>query len=392
MKKFLLNEIMKAGNNLLADIRADFKNFNLDDSALPKNFGDDDKIKLVFIGQYGAGKSSIIKMLTGENVSVGADITTQVAQKFSWNGLEIIDTPGIHTELRPDHDKITYDEINHAALLIFVVTNEGFSQRIGDHFRNLAINQKRAANMVLVVNKMDKTALGNTPEQQKIIADDLKKVIAPYEPRDLFLSFISTDNFFESLEETDLEIKSELLELSGHEKFIDNLNKFVESHELLAKISKPLYTIAEVLRNKISENVAGDDDDIKNFLQTVEHRKNLFLDGKKNILRDVRDIATACRNEIIAQGRVAANIIQPGNSQDDVNKAIKDAQLEVERIVSNYSDKIEDSLRNSLENIGAEINIYNNSDFVRQINLKIDNRIKIESEIDGLGRYNREIF
>ena len=41
----------------------------------------------------------------------------------------------------------------------------------------MAIEQKRAKNMVLVINKMDQTALGNVPEQQQIIADDVKKVI-----------------------------------------------------------------------------------------------------------------------------------------------------------------------------------------------------------------------
>ncbi|MBQ7628819.1 MAG: GTPase domain-containing protein [Selenomonadaceae bacterium] len=108
-------------------------------------------------------------MLTGEDVEVCAAITTQNFTPYEWHGLEIIDTPGIHTELRPDHDEITYDQINHAALLIFVITNEGFSDRMGKHFFNLAVEQKRLKNMVLVVNKMDRTQLGNVPEQQQVI-------------------------------------------------------------------------------------------------------------------------------------------------------------------------------------------------------------------------------
>ena len=35
------------------------------------------QIKLVFVGQYSAGKLSIIKMLTSEDVAIGATITTQ---------------------------------------------------------------------------------------------------------------------------------------------------------------------------------------------------------------------------------------------------------------------------------------------------------------------------
>lgn len=301
MEKFQLSEFTRKGSVLLEEIRREFKNLNLDDSALPKKFGgDDDAIKLVFVGQYGAGKSSLIKMLTGEEVSIGADITTQTTKSYPWIGLEIIDTPGIHTELHPDHDELTYEQINHAALLIFVITSEGFSQRMGDHFRELAIEQQRAGNMILVVNKMDKTAMDNIQVQQEIIAADLQKVIQPYTPQDLFLSFVSTANYFDALDEPDAEIKKDLLELSGRDNFVDNLNRFAESHRLLAKISKPLYTTAQVLRDAIETNSADDDKDISEFVRTIQDRKNLLLDGKRQFLRDIRDIATACRNEVIA--------------------------------------------------------------------------------------------
>ena len=60
---------------------------------------------------------------------------------------------GIDTEIRPDHDEKNCYEIDHAALLIFGDTNEGFDDKIGNHFRKLAVEQNRGKNMVLVVNK-----------------------------------------------------------------------------------------------------------------------------------------------------------------------------------------------------------------------------------------------
>lgn len=236
MEEFQLSKFTKEGAELLRGVTEEFNRLGIDASRLPKTFPDDGgKIKLVFVGQYSAGKSSIIKMLTGEDVSIGAAITTQNFTPYDWNGLEIIDTPGIHTELRPDHDEITYEQINHAALLIFVITNEGFSQRMGDHFRTLAIKQKRAANMILVVNKMDRTAMGNVPEQQEVIYEDLKCVTTPYDPKDLYLSFLDTTAYFDTLGEDDAELKAELFELSGHDTFVDNLNRFVAAGALLAE-------------------------------------------------------------------------------------------------------------------------------------------------------------
>ena len=165
MEKFKLIEFTQQGELILSDVIQEFKSLQFDESNLPKKLLDENAaVKLVFIGQYSAGKSSIIKMLTGENVAVGADITTQNTGAYSWNSLEIIDTPGIHTGVRPDHDKITYEQINKAAMLIFVITCEGFDRTVGNHFRQLAVEQKRGGNMVLVVNKMDRTSLGNTQE------------------------------------------------------------------------------------------------------------------------------------------------------------------------------------------------------------------------------------
>lgn len=62
-------------------------------------------------------------MLTGrQDVEVGAAITTDRATSYPWDGVEVIDTPGIHTELRPDHDATSYEAIAAADLLVFVIT------------------------------------------------------------------------------------------------------------------------------------------------------------------------------------------------------------------------------------------------------------------------------
>ena len=122
-----------------------------------------DAIKLVFAGQYSAGKSSILKMLTGRtDIAIGADITTQQAHTYDWNGIEVVDTPGIHTQLRPDHDEISYDAIASADMLVFVITNELFDSYMAAHFRKLAIDKDKAGEMILVVNKMCRTAEENS--------------------------------------------------------------------------------------------------------------------------------------------------------------------------------------------------------------------------------------
>lgn len=372
MEEFKLTKLTKEGAQLLREVTEKFQKLGLDTSKLPKTFPDDSgKIKLVFVGQYGAGKSSIIKMLTGADVEIGADITTQNTKVYEWNGLEIIDTPGIHTELRKDHDKITYEQIDKAALLIFVVTNEGFSQRMGEHFRELAINRQRAANMVLVVNKMDRTLKGNTPEQQKIIYEDLKEVTAPYDPKDLYLSFLDTTSYFKALEETDERRKIRRLEKSGYDQFVKNLNRFVEKKSFMEKINTSLNTLAGVLR-EASENDTNSND-VTQAVEIYRQEKKILAEGKANCLKDVQSIVNECKSKISQIGRDTALMVTSGKDKDAAEQDLKTAQTRINYLVSDYQTQIADTIQNFVQTSVQDMQVYEGSHFVQQVNTNIKN-------------------
>lgn len=379
MEKFKLIEFTQQGELILSDVIQEFKSLQFDESNLPKKLLDENAaVKLVFIGQYSAGKSSIIKMLTGEDVAVGADITTQNTGAYSWNSLEIIDTPGIHTGVRPDHDKITYEQINKAAMLIFVITCEGFDRTVGNHFRQLAVEQKRGGNMVLVVNKMDRTSLGNTQEQQEIISTDLIKIIEPYTAADLYLSFLSTEDYFEAISEDDEEMKAELLDRSGYNVFVNNLNKFVAEHEILAQIIAPLYTIANEIRLAI-QNTTLDRDAVA-LEETINHRKSILVEGKESFFNDAREIANQCKNEISQIGRQAVDDSINSGSQDKAKKIIEDANAKISKLAKSYGEQIGESFQDVLSRIIEDVNIYDNSILVKQVNENIAIRVKKEAD------------
>ena len=371
MEEFQLSKFTKEGEELLRGVTEEFNRLGIDSSRLPKIFPDDNgKIKLVFIGQYSAGKSSIIKMLTGEDVAIGAAITTQDSTPYEWNGLEIVDTPGIHTELRPDHDEITYEQINHAALLIFVITNEGFSQRMGDHFRELAIDQKRAANMVLVVNKMDRTQLGNVPEQQQVIYEDLKKVTAPHDPKDLYVSFVDTASYFKAMEETDERRKNRRLERSGHDAFVANLNHFVAQKGVLQKINLPLNTIAAEIRNASGNAADKDNSDCAALIETFRHGKKILLDGKRECLQDIDGIISNFKTEVSRRGRNTAESLsfEKESEAEDQNK-LSDAQERVKLSAEDCAKKISERIKTFAAQSESDLKTYENSSFVQQVQM-----------------------
>lgn len=343
MKEFNLSKYTMQAENLLAQTKKVFQEMEIPSEGLPQNMQPDEgKIKLVFVGQYSAGKSSIIKMLSGIDTGIGAAITTQQSKEYDWNNLKIVDTPGIHTGLRADHDEITYDEISQAALLVFVITNEGFDNTIGQHFRKLAIEQKRGNNMVLVVNKMDRTMEGNTEEQQAIIRDDLRKVIEPFSPEDVYLSFISTQSYEDYLEETDPEIKADLLAESGHDVFIDNLNAFVAKKQVSSRLQRPLYTLESVLRKTMGKSddekgMNGAEEIVKRSLRIVENAKSSAMDDCKNFIIEARD-------NIRYEGQQCAQYISFGNevTEAGLNQKLKEASEKISQYSEECVQKIND--------------------------------------------------
>ena len=205
--EFLVDTWTKRSNQLLQRANQLVQQLQGDPQQLPADIYDGNKpLSLVFAGQYSAGKSTILKALTGiTDIDVGAGITTQKAHFYKWQGNQVVDTPGIHTTLRPDHDEISYQAIANADLLVYVVTKELFDDYIGQNFRKLLIDDKKAAEMVLVVNKMGD--VGNDPEMRAIKLQDLAKVTRPFKPEDLHTVCIDAESYLESHEESDPEIK-----------------------------------------------------------------------------------------------------------------------------------------------------------------------------------------
>ena len=165
------------------------ENSNLKDQLI-QALVDREMLKICMVGQYSAGKSSIVKMLTGnEDIKIAAGIATDKATSHRWNGVWITDTPGIATGLREEHDKISQEAITDSDMLIFTITYNLFDNTMAKEFTKLAFDQCKHDSMILVVNKMGSANKGNTPEQQSIIKDAIREILAKYDktPEDFYI-------------------------------------------------------------------------------------------------------------------------------------------------------------------------------------------------------------
>ena len=228
---------------------------------LPDSDSKDAPISLAFAGQYSAGKSTIISALTGrDDIAIGAGITTDQTSEFDWNGVTIIDTPGIHTSLRPDHDEITYRAISQSDLLVFVITNELFDNHVADHFRKLAIDLEKGYETILIVNKMGRAAAGNTPAAREVITEDLRRPLAPFTPEYLRITFTDAASALEARAETDAEIADILTEQANVGEFIANLNDLIRHKGLQARHTTKLYAVDQALQEAMALEKTDDPD------------------------------------------------------------------------------------------------------------------------------------
>lgn len=340
---------------------------------------EDKAVTLVFAGQYSAGKSTIMKALTDrEDIATGAGITTEEANTYEWEGVKVIDTPGVHTELRPDHDEITYRAIADADLLVFVATNELFDSHLAQHFRKLAIERDKAREMMLVVNKMRRCAKGNSPEAQNVIRDDLRKVLAPFTPEDFRTSFIDAEATLESKVERDKVVADTLWRKSGIESFTQNLNRFVREKGLAGRYTTALYNLEQILQEALdlaSESTGGDKD--------VEGLKELLLQQRR-ALSETRDRIPRAVDEKIQQvvkqtreaGRKVADMINGSADQNEVNRELQAAQEQVQCLIERLKKSIPIVISEHMQGLGKRIGAIADSELAKELLRRLRHRIE----------------
>lgn len=336
----------------------------------------DKSVNLVFAGQYSAGKSSIMKVLTGrEDIAIGAGITTEKTHTYDWGGITVVDTPGVHTQLRPDHDEITYRAIAGADLLVFVVTNELFDSHLAKHFRNLAIERDKAHEMMLVVNKMRRCAKGNSQEAQNVIREDLRKVLAPFNPEDLRTTFIDAEAALESKTETEGEIAKILLKKSGVDGFTQELNRFVREKGLSSRYTTALYSLEQILQEALASESTGDKD-IDALEELLLQRRRALLDTQDRIPRAVEGEIQNASSQIRQEGRKVADMINGSADQKAVDQELQAAQDRVQNLAEQLEKSVQVVIGKHMKALDDRVGDIANSELAKELLPRLVHRIE----------------
>ena len=313
-------------------------------------------ISVALVGQYSAGKSTIISALTGKrDIKIDADIATDQTTSYNWNGIKIVDTPGLFTE-RKDHDAITYDAISKADLLVFCLTSMLFDTITVENFKKLAYEKGYRWKMMILVNKMSDEA-GKDEEKIVNYCQSLAEAIKPYSLDEFPICFIDAKDYCEGIDEN----ADFLIEISRFETFTNALNQFVEKRRSLARLDTPVRIVLESLddaeiafRRDRSEDIAFFEV-LKRLSRTINLERNRFR-------TEIKNIALSLVSEITNEGAILASAL---GGDFDINICNQQAQKNVSNYYEKALNNIEIVVKEATNSLQKEIESILTGDLVK---------------------------
>ena len=314
-----------------------------------KEYKQEGLISVAFIGQYSAGKSTIISALTGKrDIKIDADIATDKTASYSWNDIKIIDTPGLFTD-RDDHDSITYEAIDKADLLVFSLTYMLFDSVTVENFKKLAYEKGYAWKMMLIVNKMSDEA---GEEAEKIInyRHSLGEALKPYSLDDFPVCFIDAKDYCDGIDEDD----EFLYEISRFETFIQELNQFVERRGSLAKLDTPVRIALSAVNDAQTELTRNSGED-STFFEILNQLSRQVKNERNRVKIKIQSIALKLAAAIAQEGVGLASCVGTVNSEIEWEYKQKTVNLDVERHYEKAGREIQAVFDEAINDIRQEV-------------------------------------
>lgn len=336
-------------------------------------------LRVAFVGQYDAGKSTMVRALTGDDtVVIGADITTDKVRGFEWQGVIIQDTPGIHAG-RTDHDDLTYAAIDSAHLLVFVVTNELFDGLIARHFRDLAFGRSKAREMILVVNKM-----GQDPGDASVKRPGVASVVKPLTPEELRTTFIDAESELDSRDADDEIDALELRKLGNFEDFLRALNAFVRENGHLARMALPIHRAHGTLIQAIRLGCV-DDGPERGALELLHRKRNLFTESRHRLRHRLMGLIETAVADISGFGDEVAEQIEPGSTEASVTAAHMAAQRQAEQRCTLLLQEMTKATGEELDSLRNALDVLATGVLAKQLRGEAERQVPAAQQDVGLG-------
>jgi len=336
---------------------------------------------VAFVGQYSAGKSTIISAITGRrDIHIDADIATDKTASYDWNGIKLIDTPGLFTD-RKDHDEITYEAINKSDLLVFCLTYMLFDSLTAENFKKLAYEKGYRWKMMLVINKMSDEA---GEEAQKIVnyRKSLAEALKPYNIDEFPICFIDAKDYCEGVDEDD----EFLLEVSRFQTFIDTLNNFVERRAALTRFDTPV-RIALSCVDEAQLSFTRDSREDSAFLEVLARLSRTVRRERDRLRTKVRSIGLRLSSAVAKEGTVLAAAV---GGNEDIEALSEQAESNVKGHYEKVGAELEEVVEVAIESLREEVKEVLQSDLIQAFVARLEVNQKVSARnVESDGNFER---
>lgn len=319
-------------------------------------------LTVAFIGQYSAGKSTIISALTGRrDIHIDADIATDIPTPYDWNGIKIIDTPGLFTD-RADHDDTTYEAIAKADLLVFCLTHMLFDTLTVENFKKLAYDKGYRWKIMLVINKMSAAA---GEEDQKIASyrHSLTAALKPYALNEFPISFIDAKDYCEGIDDDD----DFLIEVSRFDTFIAELNHFVERRASLTGLDTPVRIVLSCLDDAQIGFARNSDEDTA-FLEVLSRLSRRINKERERLRTKIKSIILEMSVAIATEGSRLSSAVSDPKFEDLNRQSEINVRKHYEKVGQAFENEIESAIQSIHSEVEAELQSNLTQAFIAQLN------------------------
>lgn len=275
--------------------------------------GSEAQLRVPLIGEFSAGKSSLIAALTGRNdITIDADVATTEARSYAWQGILLIDTPGVQSEAdEVDHDTISRKVTVGADLILCVITNELLSDRLARHLQfvlspsELGLGPKAA----IIVNKMDRETNPETVLLEQLLMAFGSDVDSP-------IWFCSAKQYLQALAGRP-ENRETRLRDSKIPELIASIDAFVRKTGAAGKLTTPLQVAMAVLDE--AEATLSGDRDVRRSIDSLGRQKRMLQSLQQQVEKTRRVAKADVRAAIMTRVEQAVSQITETTSREELD-------------------------------------------------------------------------
>ena len=142
---------------------------------------------ITLFGRTMTGKSTLMEILTegrGDTIGKGAQRATRDTRQYEWNGLKILDVPGVAAFGGSTDERVAYEAAQQADLILFLITDDAPQPAEAEHLAEL----RRTGNPILGICNVKlgingELGMRNFLKNQNNLFDEAKlsKMLSPFQ-------------------------------------------------------------------------------------------------------------------------------------------------------------------------------------------------------------------